>query len=209
MRSRPLALVSLVLAIVAPAVSGAATRDTVERALRDASVLVGTGCSGVLADGPDLVLTAAHCVVGRASLALRFSTGVARTGWVVAVDRVADQALLLLEEPVAITPLALARGPAIAETVLYFEGNPHAPRFQEAKLERVGSCPSLPGLSNALFTTIAGVPGDSGAPIVDAAAHVVGLVHGGARCQIATPAATLRRLIDRFFEQEELELPAG
>ncbi len=146
MRFRPLAgLVSLVLAVVAPAVSGAATRDTVERALRDASVLVGAGCSGVLADGPDLVLTAAHCIVGRAALELRFSSGVTRTGWVVAVDRVADQALLLLEEPVAITPLALARAPAIARTVLYFEGNPHAPRFQEAKLERVGSCPSLPG----------------------------------------------------------------
>ena len=137
---------------------------------------------------PFVVATAAHCIVGSA-LELRFSSGVTRTGWVVAVDRVADQALLLLEEPVAITPLVLARGPAIAGTVLYFEGNPRAPRFQEAKLERVGSCPSLPGLSNALFTTIAGVPGDSGAPIVDAAARVVGLVHGGAQCQIATPAA--------------------
>jgi len=46
-----------------------------------------------------------------------------------------------------------------------------------------------------LFTTIAGIPGDSGAPLVDSATHVVGLVHGGAQCHIATPSATLQRLI--------------
>ena len=117
MRCHPLVrLVTLMLAVVAPAGSAAATRDTVERALRDASVVVGGGCSGVLADGPDLVLTAAHCIGGGASLEIRFSSGFTRTGWVVAVDRVADQALLLLEEPVAITPLALARGPTIDGT---------------------------------------------------------------------------------------------
>jgi hypothetical protein len=53
----------------------------------------------------------------------------------------------------------------------------------------------LPALGGALFTTIDGVPGDSGAPIVDAGARVVGLVHGGAQCHIATPSDTLRRLI--------------
>ena len=50
-------------------------------------------------------------------------------------------------------------------------------------------------LGGALFTSIDGIPGDSGAPIVDAGARVVGLVHGGAQCHIATPSDTLRRLI--------------
>lgn len=195
-------VVVLMLDVVAPTASGAATRDQIERALRDASVFVGSGCSGVLADGPDLVLTAQHCIQGRESLELRFSNGATRTGWVVAVDHVADQALLLLEEPVAIAPLALARRAPITGTVLYFEGNPRTPRFQEAKLERVGRCPSLPNLPNALFTTITGRPGDSGAPIVDAAARVVGVVHGGALCEIATPADTLLRLVVRFFEED-------
>ena len=173
----------------------AARPAAVEQALLAATVLVGSGCSGVLVDGPDVVLTAEHCVTGSATHALRFSDGAQRTGWVAGVDHDADQALLLLEEPVTLAPLVLSRQQPIVGTVLYFAGNPRSPRFQEAKLERTGRCPSLPGLGSALFTTIAGVPGDSGAPIVDAGSRVVGLVHGGAQCHIATPSETLRRLI--------------
>jgi S1-C subfamily serine protease len=179
--------------VAMPAV--AARPPEVERALLAASVLVGSGCSGVLVDGPDLVMTAEHCVAGGATHTLRFSDGSRRTGWVAGVDHAADQALLLLEEPVALRPLALVRQPPIAGTVVYFVGNPSRARLQEAKLDRTGRCPSLPSLPNALFTTIDGVPGDSGAPIVDSAARVVGLVHGGAQCHIATPSDTLRRLI--------------
>ncbi len=175
--------------------SSAARPPAVEEAVLKASVLVGGGCSGVLVDGPDLVLTAEHCVDGGATHTLRFSDGSERTGWVAGVDHAADQALLLLEEPVGLKPLMLVRQPPIAGTVLYFAGNPKNPRFQEAKLERTGRCPSLPALGDALFTTIDGIPGDSGAPIVDAGARVVGLVHGGAQCHIATPSDTLRRLI--------------
>jgi S1-C subfamily serine protease len=131
-------------------------------------VLVGGGCSGVLVDGPDLVLTAEHCITGSATHALKFSDGSERTGWVAGVDHESDQALLLLEEPVRLAPLALVRQLPIGGTILYFAGNPRNPRFQEAKLERTGRCPSLPGLGSALFTTIKGIPGDSGAPIVDA-----------------------------------------
>ena len=195
------------LAVVASARPAAGSRDDVERTLHAASVLVGTGCSGVLAEGPDLVLTAKHCIEERQSVDLRFADGATRTGWVAAVDHVADQALIVLEEPVAVEPLTLARRPAIAGSVLYFEGRPSEARFQEAKLDHVGTCPSLPRLQDALFTTIAGVPGDSGAPIVDAGGHVVGLVHGGAQCQIATPAETLLRLVERFLGNDKLELP--
>lgn len=186
---------TLVLVAVAAATPAGADSAAIERAVLAASVLVGSGCSGVLVDGPDLVLTAEHCVTGSATHELHFSDGTQRTGWVAGVDHDADQALLLLEEPVTLQPLALVRQAPIAGTVLYFAGNPHHPRFQEAKLEKTGRCPSLPALGDALFTTINGIPGDSGAPIVDAATRVVGLVHGGAQCHIATPSQTLRRLI--------------
>ncbi len=187
------AVAAAMLVAVAP-VEAAPTG--VEQALSAAAVLLDGGrCSGVLVDGPDLVLTAEHCITGEATHDLTFSDGTKRTGWVAGVDHAADQALLLLEEPVALKPLQLVRQLPIAGTVLYFAGNPRSPRFQEAKLERTGRCPSLPNLGSALFTTIDGVPGDSGAAIVDAGTRVVGLVHGGAQCHIATPSDTLRRLI--------------
>jgi len=189
------AVVLALLALVTSTADAFAAPAGLEQSLLGASVLVGAGCSGVLVDGPDLVLTAEHCITGSATHALRFSDGARRTGWVAGVDHDADQALLLLEEPVTVKPLALVRQPPIAGTVLYFAGNPDHPRFQEAKLERTGRCPSLPSLGDALFTTINGIPGDSGAPIVDAGTRVVGLVHGGAQCHIATPSETLRRLI--------------
>jgi S1-C subfamily serine protease len=186
---------ALLLAALAAAPASAAHPPEVEEAILRTTVLVGSGCSGVLVDGPDLVLTAEHCITGSATHTLRFSDGSTRTGWVAGIDHAADQALLLLEEPVTLKPLLLVRQPPIAGTVLYFAGNPKNPRFQEAKLERTGRCPSLPDLGGALFTTIDGIPGDSGAPIVDAGSRVVGLVHGGAQCHIATPSDTLRRLI--------------
>ena len=93
--------------------------------------------------------------------------------------------------------------------MLYFEGNPSRPRFQSARLDKIGRCPSLPDLPNALFTSIAGVPGDSGAPLVDVVAEVVGLVHGGARCHIATPADTLVRLVHRVLEQDDVHMTRG
>jgi S1-C subfamily serine protease len=164
-----------------------------------ASVNVGAGCSGVLTDGHDLVVTARHCVGNHDALEVRFTNGLIRTGWVAATDEVADQAVLLLEDPVPVEPLALARMIPISGSILYFEGNPGEPRFQEARLDHTGRCPSRPGLPNPLVTTINGVPGDSGSPVVDAAARIVGLVHGGAQCQIATPADTLARLIDRVL----------
>ncbi len=188
----------LLLAMAAPARSESATGSrAIERALHAASVILDRGCSGVLAESSGIVLTARHCVDDAGQeLHVRFTDGETRLAWVEAIDDRADQALLILDEPVAIEPLVVVRRPQIPGTVLYFEGNPSRPRFQHARLDHVGRCPSLPALPNALFTSIHGVPGDSGAPLVDGAARVVGLVHGGARCEIATPADTLGRLID-------------
>jgi S1-C subfamily serine protease len=157
----------------------------------------------VLAESPQIVVTARHCLHDdTARVRVRFTTGEVRSAWVVATDQVADQAALFLVEPVPIVPLAIVRRQQIPGTVLFFEGNPDRPRFQTVRLDSIGRCPSLPDLPDALFTSIKGVPGDSGAPVVDGAGRVVGLVHGGARCQIATPADTLARLVDRVLDRQ-------
>jgi S1-C subfamily serine protease len=178
----------------------------VRRALRAASVVVETtGCAGAVAENPQIVVTARHCLHGD-TLRVRLSSGSVRTAWVVATNDASDQAVLFLEEPASVEPLALVRRRQIPGTVLYFEGNPTRPRFQSARLDRIGRCPSLPNLPNALFTSIQGVPGDSGAPLVDSAARIVGLVHGGARCHIATPAEALARLVDHVLERHAVEM---
>jgi S1-C subfamily serine protease len=197
MRRLVVALVGLVLT-AAPSL---ANDLTLRRALHAASVQVlTTGCSGALAENPQIVVTALHCLRGD-TLRLRFSTGEERTGWVVARNEASDQAVLFLEDPVGIEPLSVLRRRQVPGTVLYFEGKPDRPRFQSARLDRIGRCPSLPDLPNALFTSIEGVPGDSGAPLVDAAGRVVGLVHGGAHCHIATPADSLARLVDQALDR--------
>ena len=128
-----------------------------------------------------------------------------RTAWVVATNDASDQAVLFLEEPADVEPLLIVRRRQIPGTVLYFEGHPDQPRFQSARLDRIGRCPSLPALPDALFTSIDGRPGDSGAPLVDGAGRIVGLVHGGARCHIATPAGTLVRLVDHVLGRDVVE----
>jgi S1-C subfamily serine protease len=151
----------------------------------------------VLAESGDLVATALHCVDPGAALRVRTSDGATLDARVEAVDPDADQALLRLERAARVAPLDIARRPPIAGTVVYFEGNPTRPRLQDARVDRRGRCESLPRLPDALFTSIRGTPGDSGSPLVDGAAQIVGLVHGGARCQIATPGTRLARLVDR------------
>ena len=192
---------SVVALLLAATVSGP---PALRQALHAASVEVEPpGCAGVLTESPQVVVTARHCLHDDTEkVQVRFTTGAVRTAWVVATDEVADQAALFLVDPVPIVPLAIVRRRQIPGTVLFFEGNPDRPRFQTVRLDSIGRCPSLPDLPDALFTSIKGVPGDSGAPVVDGAAQVVGLVHGGARCQIATPADTLVRLVDGVLEQQ-------
>lgn len=159
-------------------------------------VVLPSSCGGVVAERADLVATALHCVKDESGLEVRFADGSTHQARVARVDEVADQAILTLDRPAAVAPLAVARRPPIVGTVLYFAGNPDRPRWQDSRVDRIGTCESLPSLQDALFTSIEGTPGDSGSPLVDGAAQVVGLVHGGARCHIATPASSLSRLLD-------------
>ena len=206
-------MIEIALAVVGSGPAALGGPRAVRQALHAASVEIEpAGCTGVLAESPQLVLTARHCVeddAARGRVQVRFTTGATRLGRVVATDERADQAAILLAEPVAIPPLAIVRRQQIPGTVLYFEGHPRRPRFQIVRLDAIGRCPSLPALPNALFTTIRGAPGDSGAPVLDGAARIVGLVHGGARCQIATPADSLARLVDRVLERALVRAAPG
>src|SRR5437762_11326600 len=135
------ALVLLLLA--APARGGDLA---VRRALHAASVVVETtGCAGAIAENPQIVVTAKHCLKGD-TLRVRLSTGAVRTAWLVATNEASDQAVLFLERPAGVEPLPLVRRAQIPGTVLYFEGNPSHPRFQSARLDRIGRCPGLPDL---------------------------------------------------------------
>jgi S1-C subfamily serine protease len=200
-RVSAIALSLLLAATVAPArANPLPVPAAVRRALTAATVLVlPAECGGVLAASPELVATALHCIDRGAALRVRTSTGTVLDARLEATDVAADQAVLLLERPATAAPLVVLRRPPIVGTVVYFQGNPERPRPQDARIDRRGRCESLPRLPDALFTSVRGAPGDSGAPLVDGAAEIVGLVHGGARCQIATPATRLAPLVDRVL----------
>jgi S1-C subfamily serine protease len=175
---------------------------TVRKALAAATVLVlPSRCTGAVVESPWLVATARHCVEDGARLRVRVA-GVERAAELVEEDPVADQVVLVLDAAAPVAPLSLARRVPIVGTVLYFHGNPDRPRWQAARLDRLAPCASLPGLGRALYTSIDGTPGDSGAPLVDLLARVVGLVHGGAKCRVATPGDRLARLVDRVLERQ-------
>ena len=190
---------ALVLAGAAPARAAVqpAVPRAVRRAVREAAVVVlPARCGGVLVESRWLVATALHCVERDEALRVRFADGAERAATLEVADAAADQAVLRLDVPVDLVPLPLARRRPIVGTVLYFAGNPDRPRWQDSRVDRIGACDSLPALDDALFTSIEGTPGDSGSPLVDGGGQVVGLVHGGARCHIATPATRLTRLVD-------------
>jgi S1-C subfamily serine protease len=159
-------------------------------------VVLPSRCTGVIVGAPWLVATAKHCI--DAGVRLRVRVGkVEQDAELIEEDEEADQVLLALSSEPNVRPLGVVRRLPIVGTVLYFSGNRQRPRWQAARLDRIGPCPNLPFLRRALHTSINGKPGDSGAPLVDGGGEVVGLVHGGAGCRIATPGDRLARLVDR------------
>jgi S1-C subfamily serine protease len=178
--------------------------------MRLTSVLVlPSHCTGVIVGAPWLVATAKHCIEKAVRLRVRVGN-VEQDAELIEEDEAADQVLLALSSEASVKPLDVVRRLPIVGTVLYFRGNPERPVWQAARLDRIAPCPNLPSLPRALHTSINGKPGDSGAPLVDGAGEVVGLVHGGAGCRIATPGDRLARLVDRALLREhvrESEMP--
>jgi trypsin-like peptidase len=200
------------LLLVATATAVPANPPPVPGALRRAlgaatALVLPSRCTGALVETPWLVATAKHCIGDDERLRVRIA-GVEHDAALVDEDAAADQVLLALDESVPVKPLGVVRRIPIVGTVLYFHGNPERPRWQAARLDKIAPCPSLPALSRALHTTIDGTPGDSGAPLVDLVGQVVGLVHGGARCRIATPGDHLSRLVDRVLQRQQTRGPA-
>ncbi|MBF5042935.1 trypsin-like peptidase domain-containing protein [Aggregicoccus sp. 17bor-14] len=175
----------------APAAAPAADET---QALREATLtLLPARCQGVVVEDPQSALTAAHCVgEEERSLQVQLSDGRVVEAEVARVDRPHDVAFLRLEAPAGVAPLRVASAlPFPGAPLRFISSRHHAGELQQVSLVRLGRCPSLPEVPAALFTSLRGAPGDSGAPVVDAALQVVGLVHGGARCAIAAPTAGL------------------
>ncbi|AEI65274.1 S1 family peptidase [Corallococcus macrosporus] len=154
-------------------------------------------CAGVVVEDGRHALTAAHCLrTEDRRVHLSFLDGRRLGASAVHVDRGRDVAILRLDAPAPVRPLEVAQALPTPGAPLVFAGRNDRPgEPQEALLERLGPCPSLPEVPAALFTTIRGKPGDSGAPLVDARMRVVGLVHGGAACRIAAPTAGLGEVV--------------
>jgi len=171
-----------------------APRSEEARLLGDATfTLVPARCRGVVVEEAQSALTAAHCLEpGQRALRVRLHDGRELAARVLEVDRARDVAFLRLASPSGVVPLPLASALPEPGAQLRFISHQHRRgELQEVRLLRLARCRSLPQVPTALFTSLHGRPGDSGAPVVDARLQVVGLVHGGARCAIAAPTAGL------------------
>jgi S1-C subfamily serine protease len=169
-------------------------------------------CGGAVAVRSDLVVTAAHCLreLAPGDAVVVGLDGEDRPARLAAMDRETDVAVLLLDEPSEVRPLPLADSDLArpGEPVLFL-GRPDFGRdVQEAEVERRAPCPDLAAVSDAVFATHRGVPGDSGAPLVGKGG-IVALIHGGARCHIAIPSNALGPVVWQALAREGEVLPAA
>ena len=187
-----------------PGARGEGVHGEASGALREATLtLLPARCQGVVAGDAQSALTAAHCLApAQRTLRVQLHDGRVLEARVLRVDRARDVAFLRLAAPSGVAPLQVARALPEPGAALRFVSRRHrAGELQEVTLLRLGRCPSLPRVPAALFTSLRGRPGDSGAPVVDERLRVVGLVHGGARCAIATPTAGMGAQLAALAEQ--------
>lgn len=178
---------------------------TAEQRIHAATVLIADRCAGVVLEGSERVLTAAHCInPGEREIGITYQEGQEEVAKVSAVDRTRDVAILELPRIAPVIGLSVSEQLPGPGTEALFAGRPdRGAELQQVSIERLGRCPSLPGVATALFTTMRGAPGDSGAPVVDEKLEVIGLVHGGAACSVAAPTHEVAAMID------ELEHPSA
>ncbi len=165
--------------------------------IRRATISLPGRCAGVIASGGDFAVTSAHCISpGEDFVAVEFFDGSTDVADVVLLDRDRDIAILDPTKPAPAEGLSFATALPEPGTDVFFGGRLEAENaVQFVRVVRLGRCPSLPGVPQALFTSLHGEKGDSGAPVVDTRMRVVGLVHGGAACSIAAPTHAVTGLI--------------
>jgi S1-C subfamily serine protease len=168
-------------------------------------------CAGFVAHERTWVVTAAHCIPeGPQRFDVKLRDGTVLQSSLAYLDREHDMAALRLDQPAPVEPLVLGdRLPARGEQVLFVGRVDRRSRTQVATVERIDQCPSLPDVSNALFTSLEARPGDSGAPLVDRDLRVVGVIHGGARCHISAPTLGLARELAALSSQPAPSAPAN
>ncbi|MFN7132693.1 MAG: serine protease, partial [Myxococcales bacterium] len=179
MRAARAVLLGAVFAALACTQAGAGWDP--EETIKQATFTLTPGrCAGVVVMTPSHALTAAHCLEeGEERVEIELLDGRRIDATVALVDRGQDVAVLLLDEPAPVTPLAVADGLPNEGDGVWFSGRNDRPGLiQFVEIRKLAPCPSLPEVPQALHTTLRGSPGDSGAPIVDLHMQVVGLVHG-------------------------------
>lgn len=185
-----------------------AHRETVAQAT---VTIPAKSCAGFVAQEKTWVVTAAHCIPeGPQRFDVKLRDGTLLSSSLAYLDREHDLAALRLDRPAPVVPLALGeRFPAPGAQVLFVGRVDRRLRPQVATIERIDQCPSLPDISNALFTTLEARPGDSGAPVVDRELKVVGVIHGGARCHISAPTVGLARELSALGSTPAPSAPAN
>jgi S1-C subfamily serine protease len=212
MRAKRLSLYAVLLIGAVVAGCGPAPEVSPGQVLREATVTLVPGhCAGVVVEDGRHVMTAAHCVEpGTQRMELELHDGTRMGSTFVLRDAGRDVALFRLGEVAPIMALPIASElPAPGAGLLFAGRHDAVGEPQQVWLERLGRCPSLPEVPQALFTTLHGRKGDSGAPVVDLALQVVGLVHGGARCSIAAPTAEFAPVVRQLAEEVRAAEPAG
>ena len=193
LRSTLTAVTTALLTVVLVAGAAKATVDPfarpAQRIVDEATItFVPPICTGVVVGDASHAITAAHCIGSERAVQIALYDGTRTQAVTERLDRDHDVALLRLQHPAPVTPLRVAtRLPQVGDA-LYFGGRQDRKgSAQVFAVLRLGRCPSLPEVDNAIFTNLQAQKGDSGAPLVNRSLEVVGLVHGGARCNIATP----------------------
>jgi len=185
-------MLPLALALVPEASPAVAPLPTLEELAEQATVtLHPSRCAGAVVEDGRHVATVAHCIRGE-RVEVELHDGRVLGARVAFRDEAKDHLLLELDAPARVRPLPIARSLPAPGDPLYFGSRPDRPMpAQEIEVTHIARCPSLPGVDGAIFTTLDARPGDSGSPLLDRDGALAGMVHGGARCRISTPAAGL------------------
>lgn len=198
-------LISASLALATTAAADSAVSDSVQQRVDEATfIILPERCTGVIVGDRHSGVTAAHCIGDEREIEVGLHDGTQLLARVDRVDRGRDVALLGFADGVAVRPLTLAARMPVPGEALYFGGRADRRGSNQVfAVVRVGSCPSMPQVSDAIFTNLRARKGDSGAPLVNKSLEVVGLVHGGATCNIAAPVVGMSEALGLSVGRDE------